>query len=74
MKSPSVETARRLAGDPPRAAESDAAIRTNVATWHALSRSSRKLPKLLIRDRRILHGLPSGRGEFIRAMERELGL
>ena len=73
MKSPSVETARRLAGGIP-SANASPAIRANIAGWHALSRSSRKLPKLLIRDRRILHGLPSGREDFIRVMEQELGL
>lgn len=73
MESPSVGTARRLAAGAP-SADAGSAIRANIAGWHALSRSSRKLPKLLIRDRRILHGLPSGREDFIRVMEQELGL
>lgn len=49
-------------------------IRANLDDWRAFSRSTDKLPKLLIRDRRILHGLPSGGADFIRVMERELGL
>ncbi|MEY3897402.1 MAG: hypothetical protein RLZZ214_2923 [Verrucomicrobiota bacterium] len=49
-------------------------IRANIADWVSLSGKSDKLPKLLIRDKRILHGLPSGEADFIRVMERELGL
>ena len=49
-------------------------IRANIADWVSLSGKSEKLPKLLIRDKRILHGLPSGEADFIRVMERELGL
>jgi uncharacterized membrane protein len=49
-------------------------LQDNVTDWHDLSKSSDKLPKLLIRGRRILHGLPSGEADFIRVMEQELGL
>lgn len=49
-------------------------IRSNIATWRDLSKSTDKLPKLLIRDRRILHGLPSNQADFLRVMARELGL
>ena len=49
-------------------------IRANIADWVAFSRESKHLPKLLIGNRRILHGLPSGTADFIRVMERELGL
>ena len=49
-------------------------IQANVADWVSLSGKSSKLPKLLIRDKRILHGLPSGEADFIRVMEQELGL
>ena len=52
----------------------DEVIRANVEDWLAMSRNARKLPKLLISDRRILHGLPSGEADFIRVMELELGL
>jgi len=49
-------------------------IQANIADWVAFSASTRNLPKLLISDKRILHGLPSGEADFIRVMERELGL
>lgn len=52
----------------------DELIRANISDWTALSSSTRQLPKLLIRDKRILHGLPSGEADFIRVMENELGL
>ena len=52
----------------------DEVIRANVEDWIVMSRNARKLPKLLISDRRILHGLPSGEADFIRVMELELGL
>lgn len=47
-------------------------IRSNISDWMSFSGKSDKLPKLLIRDKRILHGLPSSQEEFIRVMEREL--
>lgn len=49
-------------------------LHTHAEDWHLLSKSTRKLPKLLIRDGRILHGLPSGEEDFIRVMEQELSL
>lgn len=49
-------------------------IRHGVRDWQSLSKSSPKLPKLIVRDRRVLHGLPSGEEDFIRVMEKELGL
>lgn len=52
----------------------DERIQSAISDWQTLSRSTPKLPKLLVRDRRILHGLPSGKDDFIRVMERELGL
>lgn len=52
----------------------DGWIRSAIGDWKTLSRSTSKLPKLLVRDRRILHGLPSGEVDFIRVMEKELGL
>jgi uncharacterized membrane protein len=52
----------------------DELLRSNIAGWRGLSQTTDKLPKLLIRDKRILHGLPSGEADFIRVMEKELGL
>jgi uncharacterized membrane protein len=52
----------------------DESIRSNIAAWRDFSKSTDKLPKLLIRGNRILHGLPSGEADFIRVMERELDL
>lgn len=52
----------------------DELIQSAISDWKTLSRSTPKLPKLLVRDRRILHGLPSGEEDFIRVMEQELGL
>ncbi len=49
-------------------------IETNIAAWRAFSQSTDKLPKLLIRDKRILHGLPSSEADFLRVMKLELGL
>ena len=51
----------------------DQTIATHTAAWAGLSSSSEKLPKLLIRDKRILHGLPSGEADFLRVMKQELG-
>jgi uncharacterized membrane protein len=83
IASPSAEKARSLAlglltpaqlgtalADP----RIDAALRANAGVWKHLSRSTEKLPKLLIRDRRVLHGLPSDTAAFLRVMEAELGL
>lgn len=52
----------------------DELVYANVRDWRSLSASTAKLPKLLIREGRILHGLPSGEADFIRVMEKELGL
>lgn len=52
----------------------DELIRANIADWVSFSGKTKHLPKLLIRDRRILHGLPSDEADFIRVMEQELGL
>jgi uncharacterized membrane protein len=52
----------------------DAIIAANVADWVSFSGKTKQLPKLLVRDKRILHGLPSGEADFIRVMEKELGL
>jgi uncharacterized membrane protein len=51
----------------------DQTIASHSAAWAGLSASSGKLPKLLIRDKRILHGLPSGEQDFLRVMKQELG-
>jgi hypothetical protein len=52
----------------------DELIATDIADWVSFSRDTKKLPKLLITDKRILHGLPSDEADFIRVMEEELGL
>lgn len=52
----------------------DALIQADITDWVSFSRKTKQLPKLLIRDQRILHGLPSGEADFIRVMEHELGL
>ena len=52
----------------------DQLIAANIADWVSFSGKNRKLPKLLISGKRILHGLPSGEADFIRVMEHELGL
>lgn len=52
----------------------DQTIASHTAAWAGLSSSSDKLPKLLIRDKRILHGLPSSEEDFLRVMKGELGL
>lgn len=49
-------------------------IAANISDWKILSNPSAKLPKLMIRNRRILHGLPSGREDFIRVLEKELDI
>ena len=49
-------------------------IRSNIATLQAFSKSTNKLPKLLVRDSRILHGLPATREEFLRVIKQELAL
>ena len=52
----------------------DELIHANILDWVAFSDGTRQMPQLLITGKRILHGLPSGEAEFIRVMERELGL
>lgn len=52
----------------------DEAIRGNIAGWRKLSTPTPKLPKLVVKGSRILHGLPSGEEDFIRVMGGELGL
>ena len=49
------------------------ALATRSPTWMSLLQTD-KLPKLLIKDSRLVHGLPSGEDDFIRVMEKELGL
>ena len=52
----------------------DRLLQANMADWISFSTNTRQLPKLLISEKRILHGLPSGEADFIRVMEKELGL
>lgn len=83
MADPSPESARRLAMElmsPEELTTSladpwiDELIQADLSDWRDFSESNDKLPKLLIRDTRILHGLPSGEADFIRVMEKELEL
>lgn len=80
---PTYESARRAAQSLMTAEELDErfseprvmdVIRANVAEWRRLSLHNEKLPKLLIREKRILHGLPPSQGDFLRVMQQELGL
>jgi len=52
----------------------DELIQADINDWVSFSAETRNMPKLLISDKRILHGLPSGEADFIRVMEQELGL
>jgi hypothetical protein len=49
-------------------------LKVNAEDWIVFSTKTKQLPKLLVADRRILHGLPSSEQDFIRVMEQELGL
>jgi uncharacterized membrane protein len=82
MAQPETPVARRLAvgvlGDRLEKALADPwideTIRGNIAEWRKLSKPTPKLPKLIVKGTRILHGLPSGEEDFIRVMGGELGL
>jgi uncharacterized membrane protein len=52
----------------------DELLKVNAEDWIVFSSKTRHLPKLLVSDRRILHGLPSSEQDFLRVMEQELGL
>lgn len=52
----------------------DPALRSNFADWKKLSTRSNVLPKLVIRNQRLVQGVPSSEGEFLRVIEGELGL
>lgn len=49
-------------------------IKANIADWVSIAGNRKILPQLLITEKRVLHGLPSGKEDFIRVMEKELGL
>jgi uncharacterized membrane protein len=51
----------------------DELIQANAKDWISFSTKTQALPKLLITDTRILHGLPSNEADFLRVMEQELG-
>jgi len=83
LAAPGPAAARALALKLMPEAELDAALRdpwideliqADISDWVAFSASSKNLPKLLVSNRRILHGLPSSEADFIRVLERELGL
>lgn len=52
----------------------DSTMEQNIAAWRRLSRASSSLPKLLISDRRVLHGLPASKTAFLKIMKTELSL
>jgi uncharacterized membrane protein/protein-disulfide isomerase len=49
-------------------------IDANVRDWAALSTANKKLPKILLGNTGLIHGLPSGKAEFIAEIERIFGL
>lgn len=49
------------------------ALRSNVAAWKRISSRSTVLPKLVIRNQRLVQGVPATESEFLRVMEAELG-
>ena len=51
-----------------------AIIDANVADWHLISTENARLPKLLINNRRVLHGFPQTEAEFIHLIATQLGL
>lgn len=52
----------------------DRVLAADIADWIVISGKTRQLPKLLIRDKRVMHGLPASKEEFLRVMEQELKL
>lgn len=83
MRDPSEAIARDLALAFLEQTQIDAAVREgsmqdlldrNIRAWKRLSSTSSSLPKLLISDRRILHGLPATRQVFLDIMKTELSL
>ncbi len=83
MSDPSEALARDLALAFLDEAQVDAALQNdhwqgvlekNIRVWKRLSGTSSSLPKLLIRDRRVLHGLPASRKAFLDIMKTELSL
>jgi uncharacterized membrane protein len=83
ISDPSVDAARRLAAEtiPPQDMAAaltepwiDELLRADIEDWHAFSKTTDKLPKLLVRDKRIVHGLPTSEEDFIRVIAGELGL
>ncbi len=52
----------------------DQVLAANIQDWQALSNKGAKLPKVLLNESKVLHGLPSGREEFLRVIAAELGL
>ena len=50
-----------------------AVIESNVTGWSRISTRSTVLPKLVIRNQRLVQGVPATESEFLRVMEAELG-
>jgi len=49
-------------------------LEANIVDWQVISAGNPRLPKLVLANRRILHGFPSTEAEFIRVIATELGL
>jgi uncharacterized membrane protein len=49
-------------------------IRANIETWKGLSSDTDRLPKLIVGNRRVLHGLPPSEAGFFEVMSRETPL
>ena len=49
-------------------------IKANINDWHVISADNPRLPKLVLGNRRVLHGFPPTEAEFIRVIAGELGL
>ena len=52
----------------------ESVIQANINDWQVISADNPKLPKLVLRNRRILHGFPPTKAEFIAVIAGELGL
>ena len=51
-----------------------AVFTANANDWYGYSKEGKQMPKLLVKDNRMVHGLPSSREDFLRVMKSELGL
>jgi len=49
-------------------------IAANITDWQVIAADNPKLPKLIVGDRRIMHGFPPTEAEFIQVIADQLGL